>query len=86
MKFYALVDILLELAIYILVAWQGHRGDQKIKNKLSKIHLKAPNLDVAARTLYHPNVGFFMFRKRGVQGGQIEQKLFGGLVFIRPLY
>ena len=29
--------------IYILVAWQGHRGDQKEKKKLSKIHLKALN-------------------------------------------
>ena len=27
--------------IYILVTWQGHRGDQKRKKILSKIYLKA---------------------------------------------
>ena len=33
------------------MAWQGHRGDQNIKKKLSKIHLKATKLKAVARTL-----------------------------------
>ena len=45
----------------ILVAWQGHRGDQKKERKLSQIPHKAPKPNVAARTLDYRNVCFFTF-------------------------
>ena len=43
--------------IYALVAWQGHKGDQK--RKLSKIHLKASKSNLAARTLIYLTITFF---------------------------
>ena len=36
---------------HILVAWQGHRGDQNNKKNLSKTHPKATKLKAVARTL-----------------------------------
>ena len=54
-----LLHLKINIYVYILVAWQGHRGDQK--KKLSQIPQKAPKPNVAARTLDYRNVCFFTF-------------------------
>ena len=53
---------------YILVAWQGHRGDRR-KKTLSRIPLKAPKPKGPARLLLYINVmdfcHFHMLEIRG---------------------
>ncbi len=69
------LDLFAGSCIYILVAWQGHRGDQKRKKTPSQILLKAPKPNAAARTLYYKNVCFFPFKIKGVPNIRFGQKI-----------
>ena len=78
--------IYIYIYIYILVAWQGHRGDQKRKKTPSQILLKAPKPNAAARTLYYKNVCFFPCKIKGVPKVRFGQKIKKCFLIIRSPY
>ena len=68
------------------MAWQGHRGDQKRKEKLSKIHLKASKNESGCQDTYISKCIFFHMLEIKGSRCPIVTKLCQPLVLIASLF